>query len=83
LSRLRLEILWEIPGFWVDYYFHFVQALEESGHGPLSEPLQRRGRMAMDRQDMNELRQVVRELSIMLPRDVRVERGLPDIGLRV
>lgn len=83
VHRLEWQILWELPAFWVNHFLYLSETLGTSTNAPQLSMILREGRSALDRQDIDSLRDVCRQLWEFLPNDQRSSDGLPNVGIRV
>lgn len=82
LDDLYWRVVTEHPGFWVEQFIKLSEAAQQSSRASDATQLLARGRVALDRQDVDGLRAVCFDLMRLLPRDEQPASGLKDIGIR-
>jgi molecular chaperone DnaK len=85
LRQLYFSVLLEQPGWWVGFYQDLVEKQSQFQDTNLAKVLITDGRKALERQDIDALRQVCGRLWSLLPSAGRagMSRALPDVGIRV
>lgn len=82
LDDLYWRVLSDHPGYWVEQFIQMAEAAQVSSRATEAVPLLSRGRLALDRQDIDGLRAVCFDLYRLLPREEQPASGLKDIGIR-
>lgn len=82
LDRYYWAVATSLPSFWVDSFISLQEVVAKSSRAQAAVPLLQAGRSALDRQDLEQLRQVCAALWKLLPRQEQAMSGLHDIGIR-
>lgn len=82
LDRYYWAVATTLPSFWVEHFIAMQEVVAKSSRAQTAAPLLQAGRMALDRQDLEELKQICGALWKLLPRQEQTASGLRDIGIR-
>jgi molecular chaperone DnaK len=82
LDRYYWAVATSLPSFWVEHFIAMQDVVAKSSRAQTAAPLLQAGRVALDRQDLDELKRVCGALWKLLPRQEQAASGLRDIGIR-
>jgi molecular chaperone DnaK len=83
LQKLRWQTVFAQPGWWIGLYQYLVEHQREASDQPTTRVLVQEGRRALDRQDIDALKQACRRLWELMPNsDPGSKYGLPDVRIR-
>lgn len=82
LDRYYWAVATTLPSFWVEHFIGLQDVVTKSSKAHIASPLLQAGRSALDRQDLDQLKQICAQLWKLLPREEQASSGLRDIGIR-